>query len=96
MGDVSAWMMNQLAGINYDERQPGFRHIRFTPHFPADMQWAKGSYDSVAGEISSEWKRTGEGKIQLTVKVPLGCTGELVLEGKTVDLTAGTHQIVVP
>lgn len=96
MGDVSAWMMNQLAGINYDERQPGFRHIRFTPHFPADMQWAKGSYDSVAGEISSEWKRTEEGKIQLTVKVPLGCTGELVLEGKTVDLTAGTHQIVVP
>ena len=60
------------------------------------MQWAKGSYDSVAGEISSEWKRTGEGKIQLTVKVPLGCTGELVLEGKTVDLTAGTHQIFVP
>ena len=96
MGDVSAWMMNQLAGINYDERQPGFRHIRFTPHFPADMQWAKGSYDSVAGEISSEWKRTEEGKIQLTVKVPLGCTGELVLDGKAVDLTAGTHQIVVP
>lgn len=95
MGDVSAWMMNQLAGINYDERQPGFRHIRFTPHFPADMLWAKGSYDSVAGEISSEWKRTEEGKIQLTVKVPLGCTAELVLEGKTVDLTAGTHQIVV-
>lgn len=96
MGDVSAWMMNQLAGINYDEQQPGFRHIRFTPHFPADMQWAKGSYDAVAGEISSEWKRTEEGKIQLTVKVSLGCTGELVLEGKTVDLTAGTHQIVVP
>ena len=28
MGDVSAWMMNQLAGINHDDSAPGFRHIR--------------------------------------------------------------------
>lgn len=33
MGDVSAWMMNQLAGINYDAVEPGFRHILITPHF---------------------------------------------------------------
>ena len=28
MGDISAWMMNNLAGINFDVNKPGFRHIR--------------------------------------------------------------------
>ena len=40
MGDVSAWMMNQLAGINYDAAEPGFRHILITPHFVEGMDWA--------------------------------------------------------
>lgn len=47
MGDVSAWMMNQLAGINHDDSAPGFRHIRITPHFVKELDWAKGEYHSV-------------------------------------------------
>ena len=33
MGDISAWMMNQLAGINHDPADPGFHHILLTPPF---------------------------------------------------------------
>lgn len=90
MGDISAWMMNQLAGINYDENKPGFEHIILTPHFPKDMQWAKGEYHSVKGRVSSEWKRE-DGSIILTVTIPTGCKGELRLSNKVLTLNAGTH-----
>ena len=40
--------MNQLAGINHDDSAPGFRHIRITPHFVKELDWAKGEYHSVA------------------------------------------------
>ena len=90
MGDVSAWMMNQLAGINYDAVEPGFRHILITPHFVEGMDWAKGEYHSVRGLISSEWKREG-GKVTLTVTIPSGCTADIRVGDKTETVGSGTH-----
>ena len=90
MGDVSAWMMNQLAGINYDAVEPGFRHILITPHFVERVNWAKGEYHSVRGLISSEWKREG-GKVTLTVTIPSGCTADIRVGDKTETVGSGTH-----
>ena len=90
MGDVSAWMMNQLAGINYDAVEPGFRHILITPHFVEGMDWVKGEYHSVRGLISSEWKREG-GKVTLTVTIPSGCTADIRVGDKTETVGSGTH-----
>ena len=94
MGDISAWMMNQLAGINHDPTDPGFHHILLTPHFPEGMDWAKGRYHSVKGEIVSEWKREADG-IHLTITIPADCTAELRLPQETQTISAGTHQLVV-
>lgn len=71
MGDISAWMTNDIAGINYDEQNPGFRNIIIRPHFIKDLQWAKAEYNSISGLIKSEWKRNGD-NILLTVHIPLG------------------------
>lgn len=91
MGDVSAWMMNQLAGINHDA--PGFRHIRITPHFVQDLDWAKGEYHSARGRIASEWKRK-DGKVELTVTIPADCTADVIVGEKIKKLSAGTHTLV--
>lgn len=90
MGDVCAWMMNQLAGINYDTNQPGFRNILITPHFVEGLDWAIGEYRSVRGWISSMWEREGD-KIKLTVKIPSGCTGEIQVGDSTKMVGSGTH-----
>ena len=90
MGDVSAWMMNQLAGINYDTAEPGFRHIRFTPHFVKGLDWAKGEYHSVRGRIASTWKRDGN-TVMLTVTVPADCSAEVWLGERCEQVGAGTH-----
>jgi len=69
LGDISAWMYNVLAGINYDENDPGFRHIIIRPHFPEGLDWVKAEYRSVNGLIYSEWIRDGD-RIKLSVSIP--------------------------
>lgn len=92
MGDVSAWMMNQLAGINYDAANPGFRHILFTPHFVEGMDWAEGEYRSVNGLITAKWKREN-GKVTYTVTVPSGSTADIQVGDVKKRVGSGTHVI---
>ena len=90
MGDVSAWMLNQLAGINYASEEPGFRHILITPHFVEGLDWVKGAYHSVRGLVTSEWKKTGD-EAELTVTIPADCTAEIRVGDERIHVGAGTH-----
>jgi len=90
LGDVSAWMFNVLAGINYDPQEPGFRHIVFRPHFVEGLDWVKAEYRSVSGPIRSEWKREGK-KVVLEVTVPLNTRATLYADGREIPVGAGRH-----
>lgn len=90
MGDISAWMMNQLAGINYDRNAPGFKRILFTPHFVKELDWVKGSYHSVKGLITSEWRREKD-EVKLTISLPVGTTGILKTGNEETFLKPGIH-----
>jgi alpha-L-rhamnosidase len=90
MGDVSAWMMNRIAGINYDESKPGFRNILITPHFVKELDWAEGSYFSVSGPVYSYWKREG-GKVTLEVIIPVNSTADILVNGIKQSTGPGLH-----
>lgn len=53
-GSVSEWFYRSLLGIN--PALPGFKKIILKPQPTGDVTWAKGSYQSVHGEIVSDWK----------------------------------------
>jgi len=93
LGDITAWMTNTIAGINYDKQSPAFKHIIIHPHFIKDLDWAKGSYRSVSGLIESEWKRDAN-KIILKVTIPSNTTATLYI-GKKVELQSGTHTFTI-
>ncbi len=90
MGDVSAWMMQVLAGINHDSAQPGFSHIVIRPYFPEDLQWVKGEYRSVRGLIRSEWKKEGN-RVTLVVEIPVGATATVYANGAH-TVGSGVHR----
>lgn len=90
LGDISAWMFNVLAGINFDPAEPGFRHIVFRPHFVEGLDWVKAEYRSVSGPIRSEWKREGK-KVVLRVTVPLNTRATLYADGREIPVGAGEH-----
>ena len=90
LGDVSAWMVNTIAGINYDENRPGFDHIIIKPDYIQDLQFAKASYKSVKGLIIADWKRV-DGKIKLSVEIPPNSTATIHTD-KKIEVGSGKHE----
>lgn len=72
-GDVSNWFFQWLAGISPDPSGPGFRRVLIRPTPVADLQWAKGTYQSERGTIISDWKRS-EHSFQLNLTIPANVT----------------------
>ena len=92
LGDVAAWYVNDLAGINFDPADPGFGHIVIAPHFVEALDWAAASYDSVRGEIRSEWRRCG-GCVTLKVSIPANTTADIRVGGEIVaTVSGGVHE----
>ena len=90
MGDISSWMTNNLAGINFDISEPGFNHIIIHPYFVKELDWVKGEYNSVNGLIRSEWKRK-KNKIILRVSIPANTTETVYLD-KVYFVKSGIHK----
>lgn len=68
-GDISAWFIKSLAGINYNPTGSNLNEVMIKPHFATQLQNAEGYYDSSFGKIISSWKRNGE-KIVLNINAP--------------------------
>jgi alpha-L-rhamnosidase len=93
LGDVSAWMVNTITGINYEELPDGSCNIVIQPHFLKNLQWAKAEYRSPRGMVRSSWQREGN-RIRLKVTVP-GNTSAKIYAGKELKVGSGEHEFVI-
>jgi alpha-L-rhamnosidase len=75
-GSIGAWFYEALAGINFDEREPGYRHIRIEPQVVGDLKWASGSLKTIRGTVSVNWRRDGD-SLRMDVTVPVASTAEV-------------------
>ena len=73
-GSINEWFYRSLLGINSDKA--GFEKITIKPQPEGDLTWAKGSYNSVRGKISSSW-RIENGQFKLNVSIPVNSTAEV-------------------
>ncbi len=73
-GSVAEWFYRSLLGIN--PGLPGFKKIIIKPQPAGDLTWAKGNYQSVRGNISSAWSKTG-GRFELHVSIPVNTVAEI-------------------
>jgi alpha-L-rhamnosidase len=90
LGDISAWMINTLAGINQDTESSGFEKIIIKPEYVDDLSWVKGEYKSVRGLIKSEWRRDGD-RINLSVTIPANATATIYTD-KKVEIGCGSYE----
>ena len=95
MGFVDNFFYRHLAGINYDTKNPGFKHILFKPQFIKEMDYARANYHSIHGEIKASWKKIDEGKYEYSIIVPVNCTAEVVLPNETKTVSAGEYNFMV-
>lgn len=95
LGQVIEWFYGDLAGIQPDEAQPGFKHILIKPHPVAALEWVEARYDSVRGPIEVRWERA-DGKFMLKATIPANTTATITMparDGEPVvhEVTSGTH-----
>jgi hypothetical protein len=76
LGQINEWLYHDLAGIQDDPTGPGFKKIIIKPAVVGDLTSVRASYDSISGEIVSEWKRNGSA-VTLHVVIPANTTATI-------------------
>ena len=84
IGDLNIWFHEYLAGIRPDPEAPGFKNIIIKPEVIGGLDWAKASYESIHGRISSEWHKSA-GKFDLRVSIPANTTATVCLPAKNIE-----------
>jgi hypothetical protein len=84
LGQIQEWFYHDVAGIGGDPAGPGFKKIIIRPQPVGDLTWARASYDSIRGKITSDWKRAG-GKFTLNVTIPANTTATVFIPAASVE-----------
>ncbi len=92
-GAIGNWMYTTIAGINPDERQPGYKHVLIHPQPGGTLTNASGSFQSQYGKITSGWKLV-EGKMEMVVEVPPNTTATIVLPNSTKENISESNQVL--
>ena len=94
LGDLIAWLYEDVAGISTDPDRPGFKHIIMKPNFTVDeMDDIKASYRSIYGDIVSRWNKKN-GKLYWHIEIPANTTAEVHLPDGTVkNIGSGVYDL---
>jgi alpha-L-rhamnosidase len=77
-GGSLTWFYRQLAGLQADGENPGYRHIIIRPVLPDSLSYASYSTRTPCGEASVSWRRDGAG-FTLQAVIPVGSTATVYI-----------------
>jgi alpha-L-rhamnosidase len=72
-GGGLVWYYRQLAGMNADPSQPGYKHIIFKPQPADDLTYVKYFNETSYGKAGIHWEKK-DGQFTMKVEVPVGCS----------------------
>lgn len=97
-GGAITWFYRELAGMNTDPLQPGYRNIIIKPRPAGDVTFASYSNETPNGMASVSWKKNAD-SFKLDIKVPVGSTATVYVpalnaknvteNGKVISATSG-------
>lgn len=96
LGHLMEWFYAGLAGIKQTKSSVAFKNIEIRPQPVGDVTQAKASYQSIYGEIVSDWKIENRLFI-LNVTIPANTTASIFLPGskKTIYTGSGNYQYII-
>lgn len=86
-----AWFYNSLAGIKPDLSNPGMKHFYIEPIIVPDLKYCRAIYDSLYGQIRSDWKIDECGNLNFQIEVPANTSATVTIPdwGSRVILESG-------
>lgn len=88
-GGGLVWLYRNLAGVNYDPENPGYRHVVVRPVPVASLGDVRYVKNTPLGRLSSYVKYTPDGKGTLELVVPVGSTATVFLPGSDLPIEVG-------
>ena len=82
LGSCGEFLFGYIGGIR--PASPGYKTIVIEPVVQNGLTWAKASYDSINGKITTAWKREGD-QLKLEVVVPANTTALISLPTRNAD-----------
>jgi len=95
LGAVADWLHRRVAGLA--PAAPGYRRLLVRPVPNHRLTSAAARHLTPYGEAAVSWRR-GDGRLRLSVTVPVGAEAEVHVPGATeaVEVRHGTHEWTVP
>ncbi|WP_438444118.1 glycoside hydrolase family 78 protein [Gorillibacterium sp. sgz5001074] len=78
-GAIGDWLYRVVAGIELEEQAPGYKRILLQPNPESGLAYARASYESMYGRISSGWSKGENGTVTYTFEVPANTTARVRL-----------------
>jgi alpha-L-rhamnosidase len=78
-GDISAWFIKCIAGINLNPNIHNCKELRIKPSFIKELDMASAYHVAPAGRIAVKWVREG-GELMLDLTIPRGICATAELE----------------
>jgi hypothetical protein len=94
LGHIIEWFYHDLAGIQLDPQSPGFKHFIIHPDVVGDLTEVKAAYDSIRGQIVSEWKLSKQ-TITMHVVVPPNTTATIDIPTVNKDSVTEGGKLIV-
>ena len=80
---IGGWFYRGLAGIRWDPKAPGFKHVILRSGLVKSVDWVKCRYDSPYGKIVSNWKREN-GLFRWHISIPVNSWATVFVPAKDI------------
>ncbi len=77
-GDISAFFIKRICGINYNPTLTDLSYTKIEPHFISHLNSAMAHFDSPNGRISISWQRKGN-EVVLDLNLPEDMVFDIIL-----------------
>jgi len=88
LGDVAAWLVHDLAGIDQAPGSLEYRQLVIRPAIIGGLARAAGAYTTPAGTAVVSWTRGSDGRVTLDVTIPANSTAEIWVPASGQPVTA--------
>ncbi len=83
-GAIGDWLYRIVAGLDTDQRNPGYKHILIRPHIGDGLNHAKAALQSMYGTIESGWEIT-PAQMSLQITIPPNTYASVLLPGAVME-----------
>jgi alpha-L-rhamnosidase len=77
-GAIGEWLYRVIAGLEIDEKNPGYKHILFQPNPGGNLTHAGVVHHTLYGEVESSWKIEKD-QFHYSVNLPPNTHGQITL-----------------